>query len=48
MGALTTGQIYYYGGIALAGISLAALIISILVCEHRKKKFLKNMDKEAT
>jgi len=47
MGGLTTGQFYYYGGIAIAGISLLVLIISIAVCEHRKKKFLKNMDKEA-
>lgn len=45
-GTLTTGQIYYYGGIGLAILAGIGMITSIVVFEHKKKKFLSNMDKE--
>ncbi len=42
--SLTQGQLYFYGGIILAGVSVLLMIISIIVLEARKKKMLKQLE----
>jgi len=47
MGGMTPGQMCFYAGIIIAGASLLAMIVSVMIMERQKKRFLGNMDKEA-
>ena len=46
MSGITPGQMCFYAGIIIAGASILAMIISIVIIERQKKRFLSNMDKE--
>ena len=43
---MTTGQLYFYGGIAGAGISFLCMFFTIVISETKKKKMLRNMESE--